>query len=271
MVASKVHIQSGPFSFFFEHEPGNNGMGMITPVWESSDATLDEPLTRITLTLLESLDLDDLLLQFDDFPHTLLLFLNKMGKIIIDEDVQEERDIQEDAEIEGDEDAVRGEEEQEHEDEDDYEDKADEESEVDEQIEDDEDYGDDEESQDDEDDEDEQDAKPKTRERCITTYSCEFDQNIGRARVTVSKYRASRPFSDSDEYRTARKALSNLLADGQRDYNTAEVTLAFPVYESQGVDQPLIAPQQVYAYLPIRDFGFPVSVVGPSGFAQPFD
>jgi HSP90 family molecular chaperone len=27
MVASKVHIQSGPFSFSFEHEPGNNGMG----------------------------------------------------------------------------------------------------------------------------------------------------------------------------------------------------------------------------------------------------
>jgi hypothetical protein len=268
MVASKVHIQSGPFSFFFEHEPGNNGMGMITPVWESSDITLDEPLTRITLTLLESLDLDDLLLQFDDFPHTLLLFLNKMGKIIIDEDVQEERDIQEDAEIEGDEDAVSGEEEQENKDEDDYGDEADEESEADEEIED---EGDDEESQDEGDDEDEQEAKPKIRERCITTYSCEFNQNIGRARVTVLKHRARMPFFDSDEYRIARKALSNLPTDGQRDYNTAEVTLAFPVFELQGVDRPLIAPQQVYAYLPIRDFGFPVSVVGPSGFARPFD
>jgi hypothetical protein len=252
-------------------------MGMITPVWESSDITLDEPLTRITLTLLESLDLDDLLLQFDDFPHTLLLFLNKMGKIIIDEDVQEDRDIQEDAEIEGDEDAVSGEEEQEHNDEDDYEDEADEESEADEEAEDEgddeeaEDEGDDEESQDDGDDEDEQEAKPKIRERCITTYSCEFDQNIGRARVAVLKHRARRPFFDSDEYRIVRKALSNLPTDGQRDYNTAEVTLAFPVYELQGVDRPLIAPQQVYAYLPIRDFGFPVSVVGPSGFARPFD
>jgi hypothetical protein len=252
-------------------------MGMITPLWESSDITLDEPLTRITLTLLESLDLDDLLLQFDDFPHTLLLFLNKMGKIIIDEDVQEERDIQEDAEIEGDEDAVSGEEEQEHNDEDDYEDEADEESEADEEAEDEgddeeaEDEGDDEESQDDGDDEDEQEAKPKIRKRCITTYSCEFDQNIGRARVTVLKHRARRPFFDSDEYRIVRKALSNLPTDGQRDYNTAEVTLAFPVYELQGVDRPLIAPQQVYAYLPIRDFGFPVSVVGPSGFARPFD
>jgi len=88
MVASKVHIQSGPFSFSFEHEPGNNGMGMITPIWEPTEDILNGPLTRITLSLLESLDLNDLLSQFDDLPHTLLLFLNKIGKIIIDEDVQ---------------------------------------------------------------------------------------------------------------------------------------------------------------------------------------
>jgi hypothetical protein len=56
MVASKVHIQSGPFSFFFEHQPGARGMGLVTPVWEPAKVALQDPLTRITLTFLDKLD-----------------------------------------------------------------------------------------------------------------------------------------------------------------------------------------------------------------------
>jgi TATA-binding protein-associated factor Taf7 len=81
---------------------------MITPIWEPSDVTLAEPLT---LTLLESLDLGGLLSQFDNLPHTLLLFMKKLGKIIIDEDVQEEEGAQ------GDEDKQKDGDEQEDEDE----------------------------------------------------------------------------------------------------------------------------------------------------------
>jgi hypothetical protein len=92
MVASKVHIQSGPFSFSFKYGPGDQGMGMITPIWEPPKIVLEEPLTRITLTLLDSLDLHDLLSALVGVPPTLLLFLNNLGKIIIvsrnDEDAQ---------------------------------------------------------------------------------------------------------------------------------------------------------------------------------------
>jgi hypothetical protein len=94
MVAPKVNIQSGPFSLPFEHKPREQGMGMITPKWEPSDVVLAEPLTRITLTLLDSLNLDDLLSQFDDLPRTLLLFMKKLDRIIIDADL---RDVDESA------------------------------------------------------------------------------------------------------------------------------------------------------------------------------
>jgi hypothetical protein len=84
MVASKVHIQSGSFSFFFEHQPGARGMGLVTPVWEPAKEALPDPLTRITLTLLDKLDYPELLSQFDALPDTFLLFLKKIGEITIE-------------------------------------------------------------------------------------------------------------------------------------------------------------------------------------------
>jgi hypothetical protein len=104
MVASKVHIQSGPFSFSFQHfpeestsskqspeqaetlknPPRTSGMGLVTPVWEPAEADLPDPLTRMTLTLLPELDHSRLLSQFDALPDTLLLFLNKLSEITIE-------------------------------------------------------------------------------------------------------------------------------------------------------------------------------------------
>ena len=243
MVASKVHIQSPPWSFSFKHKEGESGMGMVTPEWEPYDALLEEPLTRITLTLIDSVDLGDLLSQFDDLPSTVLLFLNKLGKIIIDEDVQENQDIHDDADGQWDE----------H-------------SQDDEEFFsfDDEDEGDSDGDGDDDDDEKNQkvqETQPKMRVKCITTYSCDFDQNIKRAKVTVLRQTSRKPDSYSEDYRITRKSLSNLPTGTHHDYTTAEVILGFPVYDFLGGDRPHIRPQQVYAYLPIRDFGFPVSVV----------
>lgn len=188
MVASKVHIQSGPFSFFFEHEPGDSGMGMITPEWEVSDEALPDPLTRMTLTLLDSLDYPDLLSQFDDLPNTLLLFLKKLGKIIIDTDGVP-------------------------------------------------------------------DEAPQ-----VTTYSCQLDESIHRAIVLeVCEQEGEELATESLHYHITRKSLYNLPLDGKRDYNTAEVVLAFPVDDTDST--PLIYNNEVYAYLPIRDFGFPVSLI----------
>ena len=36
MVAWKAHIQSGDFSFSFQHKKGGSGMGMISPIWEDT-------------------------------------------------------------------------------------------------------------------------------------------------------------------------------------------------------------------------------------------
>ncbi|KAE9369740.1 hypothetical protein N431DRAFT_493510 [Stipitochalara longipes BDJ] len=267
MVASKVHIHSPPWSFSFNHKQGESGMGMVTPEWESIDAVLNQPLTRITLTLLDSLDLDDLLSQFDDLPDTMLLFLNKLGKIIIDEDVQENFELYDEAD-EWNEDSQKDKQEdkQYHEGKESQDDADNSSIDDDEESEDDfsldndvEDESDDEEDEsDDEENESVQQRAPKMRVKCITTYSCEYDQRIGKAKVTVSKDRIKKPVSYSKTYRIARHSLSNLPIDEHRDYKTAEVILAFPVHNfGAEPDRPLITRQQVYAYMPIRDFGFP--------------
>lgn len=77
-VSSKVYINSGPFSFFFKHERGDSGLGIITPVYCEYEEVLKEPQTRITLTLLDNLNYEDLKTQFHDLPGTILLFLEKL-------------------------------------------------------------------------------------------------------------------------------------------------------------------------------------------------
>ena len=59
-------------------------MGLVTPVWEPAEMALPDPLTRMTLTLLDNLDYRELLSQFDTLPDTFLLFLNKLSAITID-------------------------------------------------------------------------------------------------------------------------------------------------------------------------------------------
>jgi hypothetical protein len=193
MVASKVHIQSGPFSFFFGHFPGNRGMGMVTPVWETPKVVLPDPLTRITLTLLKKLDYPDQVLdyselvsQFDALPETLLLFLKKLGAITIDK------------------------------------------------------------------------VGPLGISAGYTTYSRTLDEPSRRATLQKTSRKADTPpQSLSNQYHITRKVLANLPGDERRDYNTAEVMLAFHL---DGESEPVIGPQKVYAYLPMRDFGFSVSM-----------
>ena len=60
-------------------------------------------------------------------------------------------------------------------------------------------------------------------------------------------------------YHITKRSLQDLPDDEHMDYNTAEVILAFPVSDNGDEAVPVIGPQQVYAYLPIRDFGFAVS------------
>lgn len=82
-VASKVHIQSEPFSFFFEHTRGNGGLGMVTPMYEDHHEVPRNIRTRMTLTLANPSEADKLATEFFDLPETLLLFLCKLKKITI--------------------------------------------------------------------------------------------------------------------------------------------------------------------------------------------
>lgn len=96
-VARKVLIQSGDYSFTFTHNPGDVGMGMISPEWEdSADETPDEGWTRITLYLHRDSEAatryQDILRELKELDNTMLLFLKKLRRIdvtIYDEDDDE--------------------------------------------------------------------------------------------------------------------------------------------------------------------------------------
>lgn len=59
-IASKVHIQSGPFSFSLRHRQGEDGLGMITPVNEVKDSLPETVQTRLTLHLIQPEQFDEL-------------------------------------------------------------------------------------------------------------------------------------------------------------------------------------------------------------------
>jgi hypothetical protein len=185
MVASEVHIQSGPFSFFFEHRPGGSGMGMITPQWEEPCEALQDISTRITLTLLDKLDYQDLISEFRALPDTFLLFFTKLNQITII-----------------------------------------------------------------------QTGFANSSSESIT-YARTLDESSQRATLTkLHRIGTEATQTVLKYYHITRKSFDNLPLDDHRNYNTAEVVLAFPLDKNW---VPIIDRQNVYAYLPIRDFGFRVS------------
>ncbi|KAJ9143506.1 ATPase-like, ATP-binding domain [Pleurostoma richardsiae] len=84
--AWKVYIQSGNLSFYFKHEPGDAGLGMVLPVWEDTNEKLPDPLTRMTLYLHKNEKqnkVEHLLTYFKqliEFPHY-LMFLRNLRQI----------------------------------------------------------------------------------------------------------------------------------------------------------------------------------------------
>jgi hypothetical protein len=79
-VAKKVHIQSGPFSFSFEHtrDSDDDGLGMVTPLNETHEDLPDNVRTRMTLTLLDPSAHAQRVVDLENIPDTLLLFLTKL-------------------------------------------------------------------------------------------------------------------------------------------------------------------------------------------------
>ena len=85
-IAQKVHIQSGPFSFAFSHtrEDDDDGLGMITPYYEDAEELPMGVRTRMTLTLLDSTNVEELAYEFLTIPDTFLMFLSRLQRLSIE-------------------------------------------------------------------------------------------------------------------------------------------------------------------------------------------
>lgn len=82
-VASKVHVQSGPFAFYFKYAGEDDGMGMVTPFNGVREHLPSAVRTRFILTLKNPSEFSDLVNEFMDLPDTLLLFLTTLKKLQI--------------------------------------------------------------------------------------------------------------------------------------------------------------------------------------------
>ncbi|KAJ3467638.1 hypothetical protein MRS44_005202 [Fusarium solani] len=88
MAAWRVHIQSGPYSFYFQHRPSDGGLGMITPIWQEPTEELPRHMTRTTLYLHTEGDPQSISAQRDSIRQQLrklngnvLLFMRNLEEI----------------------------------------------------------------------------------------------------------------------------------------------------------------------------------------------
>ncbi|KAH6619159.1 hypothetical protein B0J18DRAFT_433424 [Chaetomium sp. MPI-SDFR-AT-0129] len=199
--ARRVEIQSGPFTFFFEHKQGDTGLGMITPQWLNRDPIqaddLNPHLTRITLFLHDNEDQHQrqvILDQFRDLEQSILLFTRRVKRVEIQ--LYNTSPVNE---------AVL----------------------------------------------------QKT-----TTFSA---ASHGPSQVILSKRVTENDNSTESTqiYHITRHAIHNLARHDDREYSqedadeqvyaTSEIVLGFPLSEGS---IPVIKPQEVFAFLPMRDMGF---------------
>lgn len=85
-VADQVRIQSGLWSFRFEHKREDDGLGMITPIWEQTENHLPSNVrTRFILRYAASEDhgLEDLCAEFEAQHPSILFALRKLKKMCI--------------------------------------------------------------------------------------------------------------------------------------------------------------------------------------------
>lgn len=85
MAAWKVHIQSGPYSFSFQHRRNDTGLGMISPVWEDPDDEVSGQITRMTLLLHPQIgsEREAIHQQFHKLQDNILLFMRNLCQIRI--------------------------------------------------------------------------------------------------------------------------------------------------------------------------------------------
>ncbi|KAF2875580.1 hypothetical protein BDV95DRAFT_278391 [Massariosphaeria phaeospora] len=83
-VAENVHVQSGVWSFRFEHRRGDNGLGMVTPLEAKSETLPHGVTTKITLSFSQTtrVEYQKLLYAVAELPDTTIFFLHRLEKII---------------------------------------------------------------------------------------------------------------------------------------------------------------------------------------------
>ena len=86
-IAQQIHIQSGYWSFRFEHKRSEDGLGMITPIWtEPSEEPVPSDVgTRFRLKYAEENKhfLPKLIAEFEKLPETTLFALRNLRKLVI--------------------------------------------------------------------------------------------------------------------------------------------------------------------------------------------
>ena len=85
-IANKIHVQSGTWSFRFEHSRGESGLGMVTPIWTQAPQGLSSGIgTRFSLTYAEQNEvfLSRIVDEFDKLADTILFALRKLNKLVV--------------------------------------------------------------------------------------------------------------------------------------------------------------------------------------------
>ena len=85
-IANRVHVRSGNWSFRFEHQRGQDGLGMVTPIWTSFESDLPAGVgTRFTLSYAETDDdpLPVLVTEMDEIDATAIFALRKLKRLVI--------------------------------------------------------------------------------------------------------------------------------------------------------------------------------------------
>ena len=86
-IANKIHVQSGLWSFRFEHGRGESGLNMVTPIWtqRAAEQIPDEIGTRFCLTYTTQTKsfVERIVAEFDKVTDTIIFALRKIKKLII--------------------------------------------------------------------------------------------------------------------------------------------------------------------------------------------
>lgn len=183
-VASNVHIQSGSFSFYFEYGGNDGGLGMVTPHYQDHKHLPLDVRTRITLRLNSPSNFTQRKQDFSDLPDTLLLFLRKLKKVVVNINYPD-------------------------------------------------------------------------NSKSTTTFSYSYDSQDRHGKLTkISNFPGRHPEQAIQFFKIIHRQANHLPIDPDRpSTDRADVTLAFPVDQHLS---PIVEQQHVFAYLPLRRFGFKV-------------